>query len=129
MNFLRDLPNTEFVFDGTVEDLLTGLQPGPSGTTVVASGMWFDYDSPDYSHFDAYDAAFDRIGAKINKALGEIANRKLGFDEESFEPVPILMRHDIFADYFFHWPQAKLILTSMHEDKELPIEITLIRLP
>lgn len=129
MDFLAELPNTEFVFRGTVDDLLLQAEAAQSGVSVVSSDLWFDYDSPDNSHFDAYDAAFRKIGTAISDAIGEAATQQLGYDTETFEPIPFLGEHDIFADAFFHWPSRRLVLVSAQEDSELPVEIGLLRLP
>ena len=129
MEFLKELPNTEHVFDASVQDLLDILKQGAADSvSLVASGLWFDYESPDYSHFEAYEAAFDKIAGEIKKSTGEAATRQQGFDGETFEPVPLLGDNDIFADFFYHWPGQKLILFYAHEDKELPIDIAIMRL-
>lgn len=127
MDFLKKLPNLEEVFDGSAQDLLAATKPGSIGTTVAASGDWFNWDSPDYSHFDSYDAAVDAVAAEINAALGATAKREQGFDDETFETIPRLEQHDLFADFFYYWPKENLFLISAHEDKELPIEIALVR--
>lgn len=129
MDFLKDLPNTEHVFDGTAQDLLDHLKPGVQNSiALVASGLWFDYESPDYSHFEAYEAAFDKIAEEISEAVGDTAERQQGFDEETFEPVELLEGNDIFADFYYHWPAQDLVLFYAHEDKELPIDIAVVRL-
>lgn len=130
MDFIKALPNVDYAADGPVEALLKQAEAAPGGIVdVVVSGDWFDWDSPDYSHFDAYDAAIDRLATQISTTLDAPAQRQQGFDEDTFEPVQILQDNEIYADFFYHWPDRKLVLFSAHEDKELPIEVALMRLP
>ncbi|MEL6761574.1 MAG: hypothetical protein AAFP04_14400 [Myxococcota bacterium] len=125
---LKTLPNTEFVQPRPLASVLDVLQPGPEHAVgLVSSKDWFTYDAPDHAHFDAYDAAFDALAKQIDALVGETAKRTLGFDEETFEPIPFLADLDVYCDAFYHWKKAGLLLITVHEDKELPIDISVMR--
>ncbi|MEM6533565.1 MAG: hypothetical protein AAF654_13150 [Myxococcota bacterium] len=124
------LPNTAHVEARPLATVLAELSAGPAHAVgMVISNDWFDFDAPDYAHFDAYDAAFDALAKAIGSLVGEEAERALGFDEQTFEPVPLLAGLEVFCDGFYHWKNAGLLLIIAHEDKELPIEISLVRVP
>ena len=93
----------------------------------MESALWFDYESDDNAHFDAYESAFDAVAAAISEEPGEQGKRLLGFEPETGEPVSALIAHDVFCDFFYAWPGHQLLLTYAHEDKELPIHMMLLR--
>ncbi len=128
LQIVLDLPNKDFVDKPPLSEIIKEVEDGnPMSGGIVSSGLW--YDAPSYDHLDQYEAAFHAVAKEVSKLVGEDTSLQLGFDEETFEPTALLKPAEIYCDFFYHWPRAKLLLLHMHEDKELNIDIGLNRFP